>query len=60
MKGHTLRTKLYIELTTADKARAERTVRRAVDIECGIKAPRAMVHKNKKAYTRKAKHKLTN
>jgi hypothetical protein len=59
MKGHTIRVKLFIELTTADKIKADRTARRAIDIEMGTIVPKAIVHKNKKAYTRKTKHKVT-
>jgi len=33
------------------------SVRRKVDIELGITPPKSSVHKNKKKYTRKTKHK---
>ena len=57
MKSHKLQTKLFIELTIADKIQAERAAKRLVDIELGITAPRRIVHKSKKTYTRKQKHK---
>ena len=45
-----------MKLNTKHKAR----VRREVDLELGVKAPRRIVFKSKKVYTRKNKHKNTN
>jgi len=42
-----------MKLNTKHKAR----VRREVDLELGVKAPRRIVFKSKKIYTRKSKHK---
>ena len=33
------------------------SVRRKVDIDLGIKTPKSTIHKNKKKYNRKTKHK---
>ena len=35
----------------------KRKVRREVDLDLGVKAPRSIVFKNKKIYSRKIKHK---
>mgnify|MGYP003674138061 CR=1 FL=1 len=35
-------------------------IRREVDLELGVKAPKKIVFKSKKVYTRKNKHKNTN
>ena len=36
----------------------KRKVRREVDLDLGVKAPRSIVFKSKKIYSRKIKHKL--
>jgi len=36
----------------------KRKVRREVDLDLGVKAPRSIVFKSKKIYSRKTKHKL--
>ena len=33
------------------------SIRRKVDIDLGVKAPKSAIHKNKKKYNRKTKHK---
>ena len=45
-----------MKLNTKHKAK----IRREVEVELGIKAPRKIVVKSKKIYTRKSKHKNTN
>ena len=45
--------RIKMKLNTKHKAR----VRREVDLELGVKAPRRIVFKSKKIYTRKSKHK---
>ena len=45
-----------MKLNTKHKAK----IRREVDLELDIKAPRNIVFKSKKIYTRKSKHKNTN
>ena len=35
----------------------KRAVRRKVDLELGVTPPKTMIHKNKKKYSRKEKHK---
>ena len=42
-----------MKLNTKHKAK----IRREVDLELGVKAPRRIVFKSKKIYTRKSKHK---
>ena len=42
-----------MKLNTKHKAK----IRREVDLELGVKAPRKIVFKSKKIYTRKSKHK---
>ena len=42
-----------MKLNTKHKAK----IRREVDLELGVKAPRKIVFKSKKIYTRKNKHK---
>ena len=44
------------KLTNKEKSKT----RRQVDIDLGVKAPRRIVFKSKKVYTRKNKHKNTN
>ena len=36
----------------------KRAIRRQVDIDLGFQLPKNKVHKNKKKYTRKVKHKV--
>ena len=43
-----------MKLNTKHKAK----IRREVDLELGVKAPRRIVFKSKKIYTRRKKHKL--
>jgi hypothetical protein len=52
-----MKARIIIELSTADKATAERAASRLVEIELGMRRSTHRVHKNKKAYSRKAKHK---
>ena len=40
-----------------DKIKIDRGIRRQVDIDLGITPPKTKVHKNKKKYSRKDKHK---
>tara|TARA_Y100000592_G_scaffold72739_1_gene113139 strand:+ start:525 stop:668 length:144 start_codon:yes stop_codon:yes gene_type:complete len=40
-----------------DKIKIDRAIRRQVDIDLGITPPKTKVHKNKKKYNRKDKHK---
>ena len=40
-----------------DKIKIDRGIRRQVDIDLGITPPKTKVHKNKKKYNRKDKHK---
>ena len=39
------------------KRKIERNARRKADIDCGVTPYKTKVHKNKKAYSRKLKHK---
>jgi hypothetical protein len=39
------------------KRKMERNARRKADIDCGVTPYKLKVHKNKKAYSRKSKHK---
>ena len=45
--------RIMMKLNTKHKAK----IRREVDLELGVKAPRRIVFKSKKIYTRKSKHK---
>jgi len=45
-----------MKLNTKHKAK----IRREVDLELGVKAPRRIVFKSRKIYTRKSKHKNKN
>ena len=40
-----------------DKIKIDRGIRRQVDIDLGITPPKTKIHKNKKKYNRKHKHK---
>ncbi len=40
-----------------DKIRADRAIRRKVDLELGIEPYKTKIHKNKNKYKRKNKHK---
>lgn len=46
-------------ISEQEKMKMERKTRRQADIEFGITPYKTKVHKNKKAYSRKAKHKVS-
>ena len=48
--------RIIMKLNTKHKAK----IRREVDLELGVKAPRRIVFKSRKIYTRKSKHKNKN
>ena len=48
--------RIMMKLNTKHKAK----IRREVDLELGVTAPRRIVFKSKKKYTRKSKHKNKN
>jgi len=48
---------LIIRLSKKDKRNAQKTANRNVDLELEFRIPAQRVHKNKKAYNRKEKHK---
>ena len=48
--------RIMMKLNTKHKAK----IRREVDLELGVTAPRRIVFKSKKIYTRKSKHKNRN
>lgn len=51
--------KMKLHITKEQAIKAHKTASRRVAIELGLSAPAHKVHKNKKAYTRKIKHKAT-
>jgi hypothetical protein len=48
---------MEIKITKEDVLRMRRAAERRANIELGIRPPATKVHKNKKHYTRKDKHK---
>ena len=48
-----------MKLKEKDIIRIERNARRIAELECGMRRATHRIHKNKKAYTRKSKHKLS-
>ena len=40
-----------------DKIKIDRGIRRQVDLDLGVTPPKTKIHKNKKKYSRKDKHK---
>jgi len=48
-----------MKLKEEDRIRIERNARRIAELECGMRRPTHKIHKNKKAYTRKSKHKVS-
>jgi hypothetical protein len=46
-------------ISEQEKVKMERKARRQADIEFGVTPYKTKVHKNKKAYSRKAKHKVS-
>lgn len=47
----------YINAMVKPTKKQQRGVRRQVDLDLGVNAPKSGIHKNKKKYTRKDKHK---
>jgi hypothetical protein len=45
-----------MKLKEEDRIRIERNARRIAELECGMRRATHRGHKNKKAYTRKSKH----
>ena len=44
-------------MKTEDKIKIDRGIRRQVDLDLGVQPPKTKIHKNKKNYNRKFKHK---
>lgn len=51
--------KMKLQLTKKQAIKAHKAASRRVALELGISTPTHKVHKNKKAYNRKLKHKAT-
>ena len=44
-------------MKTEEKVKIDRGIRRQVDLDLGVIPPKTKIHKNKKKYNRKFKHK---
>ena len=44
-------------MKTEDKIKIDRGIRRQVDLDLSVQPPKTKIHKNKKKYNRKFKHK---